>query len=89
MNIINNLVIMILIISRIEKTKASLTLTRGTPDIIVEGIKCEGPTLNNIPSFGCLCKREVDTFYEYKGKYCYSLQQILEIEGKPFSILLF
>ena len=88
-NTINKLVIVFLMLSRTRKAKASLTLIRGSDLDVVEGIKCQGSTLNNIPGFGCLCKPEFNTFYEHDGKYCYNSQQILQIEGKPISILLF
>ena len=82
----NNFIIaVLLVLSHTGSAQEMLTLTRGTPDILVKGVKCEGTTLQNTPSFGCLCKPESDTFYEHDGKYCYSIAQILTVEGKFFS----
>ena len=65
----------------ITKGQSSLNLTRGDLDLI-DGITCEGETLNYVPDFACLCKPNHGTFYDDDENYCYSTSKILEFEGK-------
>ena len=70
-----------MVLSSTASAQGKLTLTRGVQDLI-EGIPCKGTNLKNIPTFGCLCKAETNTFYGHEGKYCYNTAQIQTIEGK-------
>ena len=85
----NNFIIVVLIVlSNIKKVEPSITLTRGTLDLI-DGIVCKGTTLQNIPRFGCMCTFDTGTFYEHDGKYCHSSSQILTVEGKFYQFSFF
>ena len=73
------IIVILIVLSSITKGEPSITLTRGTVDLI-DGIVCKGTTLQNIQGFGCMCTFNTGTFYDHDEKYCYSSSQILKTE---------